>query len=122
VIGEFLVLLALTGGPVEAVKASPEPSGASKRVCRRKCRMRRRVRPWNAKLERMADCESDKRWHLDAYHDGGLQFHPDTWWATGATGYAWQHTKLEQKYRAVIWHDKIGTWVTSAGWPNCGYA
>lgn len=84
--------------------------------------MWKRVKPWNAKLERMAACESGRRWHIDGQFDGGLQFHPSTWWAAGGSGYAYQASKLEQKYRAVIWHDKIGTWVTTAGWPRCGYA
>ena len=35
---------------------------------------------------RLADCESDGRWHIDAFHDGGLQFHPDTWTAYVAKG------------------------------------
>jgi Transglycosylase-like domain len=70
----------------------------------------------------MAECESSGRWHIDGLFDGGLQFHPSTWRAAGGSGYAYQASKLEQMYRAVLWHDKIGTWVTTAGWPRCGYA
>lgn len=89
-----------------------------KRVHDRKWRL---VKPHNAKLNRMAQCESGGRWHIDGEFDGGLQFHPSTWRAAGGTGFAYQHTILEQKYRAVLWMKKIGTWVTTAGWPVCGY-
>jgi hypothetical protein len=82
------------------------------------------VRPYNAKLERMAMCESTKRWHLNTGNSfyGGLQFTIGTWRETGGRGYPHQASQLEQKYRAVIWFKKIGTWVTRRGWPHCGYA
>lgn len=82
------------------------------------------VRPYNHKLERMAFCESTKRWYLNTGNGffGGLQFTLGTWHAAGGRGYPHQNSKLEQKYRAVLWHNRIGTWVTSAGWPRCGYA
>lgn len=81
------------------------------------------VAPYNAKLNRMAYCESTDRWNLDTGNGdyGGLQFSLSTWYAAGGKGYPNQNSELEQKYRAVIWHNTIGTWVTSAGWPVCGY-
>ena len=81
------------------------------------------VRPWNAKLNRMAYCESRGRWHLNTgngFH-GGLQFTIPTWIAAGGRGMPEFNSPLEQKYRAVRWHNRIGTWVTRAGWPVCGY-
>lgn len=82
------------------------------------------VKPYNSKLERMASCESGKRWWLNTGNGfyGGLQFTLGTWRSAGGRGYPHQNSRLEQKYRAVIWRNKIGTWVTTAGWPRCGYA
>jgi len=81
------------------------------------------VAPYNAKLNRMADCESGGRWWLNTGNGfyGGLQFTLGTWWSAGGRGYPNLNSELEQKYRAVRWHNMIGTWVTSAGWPVCGY-
>ncbi len=94
-------------------------SGCKKSKCKRHV-----VKPYDDKLDRMAQCESTGRWFIDALHDGGLQFHPGTWSATGSKfRFAFQAPILEQKYRAVIWYFKIGrTFVTTAGWPKCGYA
>ncbi len=87
-----------------------------------KCK-RHVVKPFDAKLDRMAGCESGGRWFLNAYHDGGLQFHPSTWNATGSPyAFAYLAPVLEQKFRAVVWRFKIGTFVTTAGWPRCGFA
>lgn len=82
------------------------------------------VRPYNSKLERIANCESGQRWRLSTGNGffGGLQFTLGTWRAMGGRGYPHQNSELEQKYRAVILYHKIGTWVTTAGWPRCGYA
>lgn len=82
------------------------------------------VEPHNQKLERMAWCESRKRWHIATGNGfyGGLQFTLRTWRAAGGRGYPHQNSELEQKYRAVLWHNRIHTWVTTMGWPNCGYA
>lgn len=49
--------------------------------------------------DRLAECESSGNWHIDAYHDGGLQFLPATWTAYGGgqyARYAWQATRAEQ--------------------------
>lgn len=123
----LLMMLALSGGPpVEYTQNMASGIGyvPCDQQCRRERRMWRRVKPWNAKLGRMAGCESGRRWNLNTGNSfyGGLQFTLGTWQASGGSGYPHHASRLEQKYRAVIWHDKIGTWVTTAGWPVCGYA
>lgn len=78
------------------------------------------VRPYNAKLERMADCESDKRWYLNTGNGfyGGLQFKLSTWRSVGGRSYPHRNSKLEQKYRAVKLIRKRGY----QPWPHCGSA
>lgn len=82
------------------------------------------VRPYNAKLERMAVCESHPggkpRWHLDTHNGffGGLQFKLSTWKSVGGRGYPNQNSELEQKYRAVKLIKKYGY----NPWPICGSA
>ena len=77
------------------------------------------VRPYRAKLERIASCESTKRWDLNTGNGfyGGLQFDLQTWHGVGGRGYPHQNSKLEQMYRAVLLHRKRG-WQP---WPRCGY-
>jgi hypothetical protein len=77
------------------------------------------VRPYNVKLERMAMCESTKRWFIATGNGfyGGLQFTLSTWWSVGGHGYPHQNTILEQKYRAVILIKRAGY----GPWPVCGY-
>ncbi len=91
--------------------------GCKKNKCKRHV-----VKPHNSHLMRIARCESDLRWRINGLFDGGLQFHPTTWNATGSKrAFAYQASPLEQKYRGVIWASKIGyAWRTTAGWPNCG--
>lgn len=88
---------------------------------RRRCK-RLVVEPYDAYLEGVAYCESRRRWHIDGYFDGGLQFSPATWSRTGSRFvYAWQASELEQKYRAILWARLIGfNWHSTAGWPVCG--
>lgn len=90
--------------------------------CRANACKRHVVAPYNDRLNRMAWCESRRHWHLDALFDGGLQFHPATWWSLHSRFmYAWQAPVLEQKYRAVVWAHEIGwAWRSKAGWPACG--
>ena len=88
-------------------------------VCGRRCKMRRAVRPYNRKLNRMANCESGGRWHIATGNGfyGGLQFVPSTWWSVGGRGLPHHATELEQKYRAVLLIRQQGY----APWPVCGY-
>jgi hypothetical protein len=86
------------------------------------------VRPYDAKLERMAMCESTKRWWIVTkvrdsrgrivYFYGGLQFDLSTWRSVGGKGYPHQATELEQKYRAVKLIKRRGY----QPWPVCGSA
>lgn len=77
------------------------------------------VRPYNAKLNRMAQCESNGRWHIATGNGfyGGLQFVPSTWWSVGGRGMPHQNSVLEQKYRAVKLIRRVGY----SAWPVCGY-
>lgn len=77
------------------------------------------VRPYNSKLERMAFCESTKRWYINTGNGfyGGLQFTLSTWWSVGGRGYPHQNSELEQKYRAVKLIRRRGY----SPWPVCGY-
>jgi hypothetical protein len=78
------------------------------------------VRPYNAKLERMAWCESRRRWHIATGNGffGGLQFDAQTWHSVGGRGMPHWHSPLEQKYRAVLLIRRRGY----APWPVCGRA
>lgn len=78
------------------------------------------VRPYDAKLNRMAYCESTNRWYLDTGNGfyGGLQFDLGTWRTVGGSGYPNQNSELEQKYRAVILIKRRGY----EPWPVCGSA
>jgi len=80
------------------------------------------VRPYNAKLERMAMCESTKRWHIVKYTRtqtfyGGLQFTLSTWKSVGGSGFPHRNSELEQKYRAVKLIKKNHGY---GDWPICG--
>lgn len=121
-----LLVVAMLSVPIDY---APNMTAGTGRIpcdkqCRRENRMRKRVKPWRAKIRRIATCESGRRWHLNTGNSfyGGLQFTLGTWHAAGGSGYPHQASPLEQKYRAVIWRDRIGTWTTTAGWPHCGYA
>ena len=76
------------------------------------------VKPYNAKLNRMAQCESNGRWFIATGNGfyGGLQFLPSTWWSVGGKGMPHQNSKLEQKYRAVLLIRRAGY----SPWPVCG--
>jgi hypothetical protein len=109
-----LILAALVALHFAPAKADAHfYAGCKKNPCKRHV-----VKPFNAFLNRLAGCESTHRWFLDGHHDGGLQFDPGTWNATGSKySFAYQAPILEQKYRAVIWASKIGwAWGSPAGW------
>lgn len=90
--------------------------------CHKQCRSRRHkrrvVRPYSAKLDRMAHCESTGRWHISTGNGfyGGLQFTLRTWHSVGGDGYPHRHSKLEQKFRAVKLIKQAGY----GPWPVCG--
>lgn len=119
-VATLIASLALSG------PASPEVGVADRtrhHTCNRACGsrryMRRMVRPYNAKLERMAGCESSHRWYIATGNGfyGGLQFDLPTWRSVGGTGYPHWRSRLEQKYRAVKLIRRRGY----SPWPVCGY-
>ena len=71
-------------------------------------------RTWN----RLAQCESGGRWHINSTYDGGLQFSPSTWRAYGGGKFApyayqakrWQQVAIaERTLRGQGW----------GAWPSC---
>jgi hypothetical protein len=78
------------------------------------------VRPYNAKLDRIAYCESTGNWHINTGNGfyGGLQFTLQTWWSVGGRSRPDLNSELEQKYRGVLTYKRRGSW---ADWPVCGY-
>lgn len=71
-------------------------------------------RTWN----RLAQCESGGRWHINSTYDGGLQFSPSTWRAYGGGKFApyahkakrWQQISIAQRtLRGQGW----------GAWPAC---
>ncbi len=91
------------------------PATAQARVNRWKV-----IAPLNAKLERMALCESGGRWWIATGNGyfGGLQFDAPTWRSVGGRGLPHWHSRIEQKYRATILIRRRGF----APWPTCGRA
>lgn len=86
--------------------------------------------------DRLAGCEADGRWQLDARYDGGLQFDPPTWSDYVAAGkpyalagfppYAWQATREQQITVALRVRDGLpgstGPYLNAQGWgawPRC---
>jgi hypothetical protein len=103
-----------------AALAVPTSEVAPKVVKKRRCHRCAVVRPYNAKLDRMAWCESRRRWFIstgNGYY-GGLQFDLRTWRSVGGWGYPHWNSILEQKYRAVLLIRRRGY----RPWPVCGYA
>lgn len=78
------------------------------------------VRPYRARLLRMAGCESGGRWSIATGNGfyGGLQFTLSSWRAVGGRGYPHHASRLEQMYRAVRLM-RVQGW---GAWPVCQYA
>lgn len=116
------VLIVLGASLATGVAGAPSAEAHFRADCKtNKCK-RHVIKPHRAHLKSMAYCESRLQWHIDGQFDGGLQFSPGTWNATGSSyAFAYQAPPLEQKYRAVVWASKIGwAWRSTAGWPVCG--
>lgn len=107
-----VALLAMVIPGPHMVGYMPKPKHVDKRV--------KVVKPYNAKLDRMAYCESTGNWSINTGNGfyGGLQFDLGTWRTVGGTGYPNENSELEQKYRAVILIKRRGY----EPWPVCGYA
>lgn len=131
-IATILTLIASTLAVPEVTVASDydgRHKGCNTRSCDKRMdrKVQRHVRflkwrvvvPYNAKLNRMAQCESDGRWHIATGNGfyGGLQFVPSTWWSVGGKGMPHLASILEQKFRAVLLIRREGY----APWPVCGY-
>ena len=68
--------------------------------------------------DRLAQCESGGRWHLDSTYDGGLQFHPDTWNRWKPSGYpAYAHQASREQQIAV--GKRLQAARGWAPWPHC---
>jgi hypothetical protein len=68
--------------------------------------------------DKLAACESGGNWHIDAYHDGGLQFLPSTWTAYGGgvyARYAYQATREQQ----IAIAQKVQAAAGWSQWPSC---
>jgi hypothetical protein len=113
-----LILLVLIL-PVSQADAAIHKHHECNRVCGSIRYMKRIVRPYSPKLERMAYCESTGNWYIATGNGfyGGLQFDLRTWWSVGGRGYPHQNSKLVQKYRAVKLIHRAGY----SPWPICGY-
>ena len=97
--------------------------------CKRERCMYKTVKPYKAKLRSIRACETRglqgaARWRYNGSSgfDGAYQFSPPTWSNLSPfTSYAWQASRIEQSYRAVVLAARNGwVWRSTATWPNCG--
>ena len=85
------------------------------------CQRRRQVvAPYRARLDRIAWCETRRRWHINTGNGyyGGLQFDLATWQSVGGRRYPHEQNELNQRYRAVLLIRRAGY----GPWPVCGRA
>ncbi len=70
--------------------------------------------------DRLASCESGRRWSLDSTYDGGLQFHPTTWRRNRYPGYpGYAHDARRERQIAVARRILRGDgW---DAWPHCSH-
>jgi hypothetical protein len=68
--------------------------------------------------DRLAACESGGNWHIDAYHDGGLQFLPSTWLAYGGGQYA-RYAYLASREQQIAIAQKVQAAAGWGQWPVC---
>ena len=99
--------------PALAVAGLLAPAAADARVNRWRV-----IEPHNAKLERIALCESGGRWWINTGNGyfGGLQFDAQTWRSVGGRGLPHWHPRIEQKYRGALLIKRRGY----QPWPICG--
>lgn len=121
VLATLMALVVPYGGEQgsQSDRVQPRPLVTEHRHVRRDGRWRI-VRPLNAKLNRIAYCESSMRWHINTGNGffGGLQFTRPTWRSVGGRGLPHWWSALEQKFRAVKVYKRRGSW---ADWPVCGF-
>lgn len=72
----------------------------------------------NSTWNRLAQCESGGRWHLNSTYDGALQFSPSTWRAYGGgkfAPYAYQASRWEQ----IAIAERVLRGQGWGAWPSC---
>jgi soluble lytic murein transglycosylase-like protein len=111
---------------VMAVLTGPQVDGEPVRrlECARACQVRHRkrvaIRPYRAKLRRIARCESGnnpRAVNPSGKYRGMLQFDYQTWQSVGGRGDPAGASRLEQLYRGMLLYKRRGP----APWPHCGY-
>jgi hypothetical protein len=117
----LLAILAMVAGPSAKETPKAQAAGCQTQSCHNRVvrkRKQRVVQPFNAKLDRMAQCESTGRWNIATGNDfyGGLQFTLSTWRSVGGQGMPHWSSELEQKFRAVLLIKRSGY----GQWPICG--
>jgi hypothetical protein len=100
-----------------------EPVAERKLPCVGACKVRHRrrvaIRPYRARLRRIAQCESGndpRAISQSGTYRGMLQFDLQTWRSVGGHGDPAVATRLEQLYRGMRLYKQRG----SAPWPVCG--
>lgn|GEM_PF-3008992 len=73
---------------------------------------------YSADWESVALCESSGRWHIDAHHDGGLQFDPRTWVGFGGGALARFAHEATKKQQIAIAERTLAIQGPRA-WPKC---
>lgn len=73
---------------------------------------------YSADWEAVALCESSGNWHINAYHDGGLQFLPSTWIGFGGGVFARYAHQASKKQQIAI-AERVLAIQGPRAWPNC---
>ena len=71
-------------------------------------------RTWN----RLAQCESGGRWHINSTYDGGLQFSPSTWRGYGGGKFA-SHAYKAKRWQQVAIAERVLRGQGWGAWPAC---
>lgn len=73
---------------------------------------------YSADWEAVALCESSGNWHINAYHDGGLQFLPSTWIGFGGGAFA-RYAHQASKKQQIAVAERVLAIQGPRAWPNC---
>ena len=71
-------------------------------------------RTWN----RLAQCESGGRWHINSTYDGGLQFSPSTWRGYGGGKFA-SYAYKAKRWQQVAIAERVLRGQGWGAWPAC---
>lgn len=66
----------------------------------------------------LAACEAGGNWSTDAFHDGGLQFHPETWRGYGGEEYA-PHAHQATREQQIVIARRVLASEGAGAWPTC---